>query len=404
VFTVLLTDSGVQRILLIAFSDAASECRTPLALTCDVEGAVWIAVRGTGTVRRYLPDGTLDRTLRLPARQPAGVCLADDVLHITTARVGLAAPGDDDGALFTARVDVPGTPTPARRLSRRPRGGRTDMTRARTSPATAPWRPAPGPVVCIGETMAALAPDPPSPLLTAAQLRLSVAGAESNVAMYPADHGIDVAWLSALGDDPLGDRVRATVAAPGVDVSHVRTDPDRPAGQGPGPRRNPRALLPARLGRLRPRPGPAGRPARPHGLAVAPDRHHARAVRVLPPAGDSRLTAEAGARPYAVSFDVNHRAALWRDGTAPAVLRESADRADIVFVGLDEARALWGGQLTARDVRARLPRPRVLVVKDGRTPRPRSATRAPSRCRHRARRWWRPSAPAMPSRPDSWRA
>lgn len=89
---------------------------SPDGMVVDVEGAVWIAVWGTGTVRRYLPDGTLDRTLRLPARQPAGVCLAHDVLHITTARVGPAAPGRDDGALFTARVDVPGTPTPACRL------------------------------------------------------------------------------------------------------------------------------------------------------------------------------------------------------------------------------------------------------------------------------------------------
>ncbi|KAB2971143.1 SMP-30/gluconolactonase/LRE family protein [Streptomyces sp. SS1-1] len=89
---------------------------SPDGMAVDAEGAVWIAVWGTGTVRRHLPDGTLDRTLRLPARQPAGVCLAGDVLHVTTARVGLDAPGPDDGALFTVRVDVPGTPTPACRL------------------------------------------------------------------------------------------------------------------------------------------------------------------------------------------------------------------------------------------------------------------------------------------------
>lgn len=78
------------------------------------------------------------------------------------------------------------------------------------------------------------------------------------------------------------------------------------------------------------------------------------------------LTAEPGTRrPYAVSFDVNHRAALWPDATAPTVLRELADRADIVFVGLDEAQALWGANLTVEGVRAQLPHPRILVVKDG---------------------------------------
>ncbi|WP_210593429.1 SMP-30/gluconolactonase/LRE family protein [Streptomyces sp. GESEQ-35] len=86
---------------------------SPDGMVVDAEGAVWVAVWGTGTVRRYLPDGTPERTLRLSAHQPAGVCLEHDVLHVTTARVGLAAPGPHDGALFTARVDVPGTPTPA---------------------------------------------------------------------------------------------------------------------------------------------------------------------------------------------------------------------------------------------------------------------------------------------------
>ncbi|MFG2357944.1 SMP-30/gluconolactonase/LRE family protein [Streptomyces sp. NPDC048521] len=83
---------------------------SPDGMTVDLEGGVWIAVWGTGTVRRYLPDGTLHRTLRLPARRPAGVCLQEDVLHITSARVGLTDPTPDDGALFTVGVDVPGPP------------------------------------------------------------------------------------------------------------------------------------------------------------------------------------------------------------------------------------------------------------------------------------------------------
>jgi 2-dehydro-3-deoxygluconokinase len=41
-----------------------------------------------------------------------------------------------------------------------------------------------------------------------------------------------------------------------------------------------------------------------------------------------------------------------------------ANRADIVFVGRDEAQALWGCS-TADDVRALLPEPGRLVVKDG---------------------------------------
>lgn len=120
--------------------------------------------------------------------------------------------------------------SPSGRASGTPAFQASGTPAPQASGTTAPWRPTPGPVVCVGETMAALAPDPPTPLVGAADLRLSVAGAESNVAMYLADHGIPVTWLSALGDDPLGHRVRTAVAAAGVDVSHVRTDPTgRPA-------------------------------------------------------------------------------------------------------------------------------------------------------------------------------
>ncbi|WP_210582728.1 SMP-30/gluconolactonase/LRE family protein [Streptomyces sp. GESEQ-4] len=89
----------------------------PDGMTVDAEGSLWCAVWGTGTVRRYLPDGTLDRVVRLPAGQPAGVCLQGTLLHVTTATVGLDAPGPYDGAVFTVPVDVPGTPTPAFRLA-----------------------------------------------------------------------------------------------------------------------------------------------------------------------------------------------------------------------------------------------------------------------------------------------
>src|SRR5690606_34830619 len=65
-----------------------------------------------------------------------------------------------------------------------------------------------------------------------------------------------------------------------------------------------------------------------------------------------------------ISFDVNHRAALWAPGEAAPALLSVARRADIVFVGLDEAHTVWGCN-TAEEVRALLPEPARLVVKDG---------------------------------------
>lgn len=230
------------------------------------------------------------------------------------------------------------------------------------------WRPAEGAVVCIGETMAALAPAPSESLETAENLRVSVAGAESNVAMYLADLGVPVSWLSVLGDDALGRRVRAAVAAAGVDVSGVRCDPERPTG-----------LLVKE---------PAGTRTRVHyyrsnsaASALGPDVldddrlvsasvvHLTGVTPALSPSCRSlvtqALTTAPSERPYAISFDVNHRPALWPPGTAAATLRDLADRADITFVGLDEAQELWNTGPEAADVRNLLPHPRLLVVKNG---------------------------------------
>ncbi|QXE33278.1 SMP-30/gluconolactonase/LRE family protein [Streptomyces sp. GMY02] len=88
---------------------------SPDGMTVDAEGGLWTAVWGTGTVHHYGPDGTLDHQLRLPAVQPAGVCLHGDTLLITSARHGLSEPGPLDGAVFGVRVGVPGLPAAAYR-------------------------------------------------------------------------------------------------------------------------------------------------------------------------------------------------------------------------------------------------------------------------------------------------
>ena len=67
-----------------------------------------------------------------------------------------------------------------------------------------------------------------------------------------------------------------------------------------------------------------------------------------------------------VSFDVNHRPALWTDGQAAPTLHRIASAADVVLVGLDEAGDLWGCA-TPEAVRDLLPDPARLIVKDGAT-------------------------------------
>lgn len=84
----------------------------------DADGAIWTAIWGTGEIRRYTPNGALDRTIRLPVTQPSSCVFAGDaldVLVITSAWQGLnpaelrAQP--QAGSLFCATPGVRGLPT-----------------------------------------------------------------------------------------------------------------------------------------------------------------------------------------------------------------------------------------------------------------------------------------------------
>jgi sugar lactone lactonase YvrE len=70
------------------FVDAAQ----PDGLTLDAEGCLWLAVWGSGEVRRYTPDGQLDTVIRVPAWQVSSVTFGGSdltTLYITTAWEGL---------------------------------------------------------------------------------------------------------------------------------------------------------------------------------------------------------------------------------------------------------------------------------------------------------------------------
>jgi 2-dehydro-3-deoxygluconokinase len=202
-------------------------------------------------------------------------------------------------------------------------------------------------------------------LAAARDAAVGVAGAEATVAQYLADLGHRVSWAGRVGDDPLGERVLAEVAAPGVDVHLVERDPSAPTGvyfKDPAPhgttvhyyRTGSAAsrLTPAYLDRL---PFEAARLVHVTGVTPALS------------ASCAETTAEFFARSRAAgalcSFDVNHRPALWSAGRAAGPLLELARQADVVFVGLDEAQAVWGVR-GPQDVRALIGAAADVVVKD----------------------------------------
>lgn len=213
-------------------------------------------------------------------------------------------------------------------------------------------------VLCVGEPLVVLSPNAGERLDAAESLRLSVGGAEANVAVHLARLGVPSRFAGAVGNDPFGWRVHATLAREGVDVSALRYDDTRPTGlyaKDPGPG------------------GTVSYYCRSGSAASALDRlppgaldgvslvHVSGILASLGPG--CRALVESlldGAAP--VSFDVNHRPALWPHGEASRVLRDLASRAGTVLVGLDEAADLWGCA-DADDVRELFPSSE-LVVKD----------------------------------------
>jgi sugar lactone lactonase YvrE len=87
----------------------------PDGLTVDSEGYLWVALWGGACVRRYAPDGTLDRVVGLPVAQVTSMAFGGaelDELFITTASEGLSASEREAqplaGSVFRHRPGVTG--------------------------------------------------------------------------------------------------------------------------------------------------------------------------------------------------------------------------------------------------------------------------------------------------------
>lgn len=238
-----------------------------------------------------------------------------------------------------------------------------------TGPSTAPDAARVVDVVTLGESMVTFLPSRPGRLADVPSFDRGIGGAESNVACTLAAAGHSARWVSRVGADGFGDHLVEAIGAYGVDTAFVRRDPTRPTGvyfRTAGDR----ATDAHEVAYYR-----AGSAASAMS-ATNLDLDAVRAGRVLHLSGITaalsgdcrellrRLTARRPGRPL-VSFDVNHRPGLWPDpGEAARVLRELARGADLVFVGDDEARDVWGLH-GAQAVRQALPEPEVLVVKQG---------------------------------------
>ena len=218
-------------------------------------------------------------------------------------------------------------------------------------------------VVTAGETMVLGVPARPGRLRHAPSLELKIGGAESNVAIALSRLGVSAGWVSLLGEDEPGRLVFDRVRAEGVDVSRVRRVRGLPTG----------LYLREQVGQeIRVyyyRKGSAAstmtlKALDPEYLKEAEFLHLTGITPAL--SEDCRAftlwaAREDGTR---VSFDVNYRSKLWGSGEARAFVEEILSSVDLLFVGDDEARALWGrdDEGLVRELAARGPREVVLKL------------------------------------------
>jgi sugar lactone lactonase YvrE len=97
------------------FIDVNPADGVPDGMTVDADGCLWVALWNGRCVRRYTPDGKLDRTMQLPVAQVTSCTFGGDdlgELYITSAARGLSAGDLRDqpaaGGVFRLRPGVTG--------------------------------------------------------------------------------------------------------------------------------------------------------------------------------------------------------------------------------------------------------------------------------------------------------
>jgi len=89
----------------------------PDGLAVDDEGGIWVALWGRAAIRRYSPEGELERVLDVPADNVTACCFGGEdgrSLYITTASVELPAERHSRqplaGSVFVTDVGISGPP------------------------------------------------------------------------------------------------------------------------------------------------------------------------------------------------------------------------------------------------------------------------------------------------------
>jgi 2-dehydro-3-deoxygluconokinase len=223
-------------------------------------------------------------------------------------------------------------------------------------------------VLTLGESMVIVVAER-GPLETAAQARLSTAGAEGNVAIGLSRLGAVVTWLGRVGDDAPGRRVIRDLRSEGVDAQAI-LDASSPTGALLKERRSP-----GRSSVTYYRSGSAGSRLCPDDLAAvdfsAVGMLHVTGITLALSPSAREAVREAVRRAndagVPVSFDVNHRSSLWKTDDFVLDYRWVVERSTIVFAGEDEAHLVEHGATSIEECASMIARrgPAEVIIKRG---------------------------------------
>lgn len=210
-------------------------------------------------------------------------------------------------------------------------------------------------VVAVGESLGLLAPSRVGRFSQVRDMRLGFGGAESNVAIGVQRLGCQSAWVGRVGDDGLGELIVREIRAEGVETHAAVDDTEATALMM---KERPQAGY-SRV--VYYRTGQAGSRLSaediPEGLIERAKILHITGISAG--LGEDMLAAlhsaidRAEAVGASVSFDVNHRSALWRSNRdAGPIYRALASRSDIIFAGDDEVRLVSDAEDADSQLRA----------------------------------------------------
>lgn len=202
-------------------------------------------------------------------------------------------------------------------------------------------------VVTLGECMALAFPTSAVSLADADALALDMAGAESNLCIALARLGFQTRFITRVGADPFGERLRRLLTQEGVSTDALILDEQAPSGLffrehlKDGQRRVYYYRANSAASRLEPDdldPNWFANCKILHLTGITPALSHSCAESC------QRAIELAKANGALISFDPNYRAKLWQPSAAREALIPLMRQCDILLIGHEDAAAILDSQ------------------------------------------------------------